>query len=179
MLITPAELARLMGCKPPSVSKAISSGRISSAVVEQNGKKYLDRDLAVELWHKNTKQSPLQPDKIAGKAPRPSLSSREDVKGYVDTLPDDAIPELNVSRERREHYQAELAKLEVDLKRKELVPADAVKKEAFNLAKTVREALINIPDRVSNQFAAESDPQAIHMALTHELQSALERLADA
>lgn len=169
-----------MGCKPPSVSKAIASGRISQAVVERNGKKYLDRDLAVELWHKNTKQSPLQPEKLPGVLPpRPSTSSKSALKGYVDALPDDAIPELNVSRERREHYQAELAKLEVDLKRKELVPADSVKKEAFNLAKTVREALINIPDRVSNQFAAESDPQAIHMALTQELQSVLERLADA
>lgn len=179
MLITPAELARLMGCKPPSVSKAISSGRISAAVVERDGRKYLDRDLAVELWHKNTKQSPLQPEKIAGRAPRPSSASKEDVKGYIDSLPDDAIPDLNISRERREHYQAELAKLEVDMKRKELVPADAVKKEAFNLAKTVREALINIPDRVSNQFAAESDPQAVHMALSNEIQSALQRLTDA
>jgi phage terminase Nu1 subunit (DNA packaging protein) len=86
---------------------------------------------------------------------------------------------LNVSRERREHYQAELAKLEVDLKRGELVSAESVKNEAFSFAKTVREALINIPDRVANQFAAESDSQAIHMALAHEIQSALERLSNA
>ena len=106
-------------------------------------------------------------------------SHRRTEDSPVDLLPDDAIPELNVSRERREHYQAELAKLEVDLKRGELVSADSVKKAAFDLAKTVRESLINIPDRVANQFAAEADPQAIHMALSHEIQSALERLADA
>lgn len=175
MLITFAEMAKLMECKPPSVTKAVQSGRIAAAVVEQDGKRWLDRDLAIELWHKNTRQSRLGVQKTVGHAPR----SREQLRQQVDMMPDDAIPELNVSRERREHYQAELAKLEVDLKRGELVSAESVKKEAFNLAKTVREALINIPDRVANQFAAESDSQAIHMALAHEIQSALERLSDA
>ena len=164
-----------MECSAPSVTKAVKSGRIAKAVVEKDGKKWLDRDLAVELWHRNTKQSPLGPQKIVGHAPRDKQKLRE----QVDLMPDDAIPELNVSRERREHYQAELAKLEVDLKRGELVSADSVKKVAFDLAKTVRESLINIPDRVVNQFAAETDPQAIHMALSHEIQFALERLADA
>ena len=175
MLITFTEMSKLMECSAPSVTKAVKSGRIAKAVVEKDGKKWLDRDLAVELWHRNTKQSPLGPQKIVGHAPRDKQKLRE----QVDLMPDDAIPELNVSRERREHYQAELAKLEVDLKRGELVSADSVKKVAFDLAKTVRESLINIPDRVVNQFAAETDPQAIHMALSHEIQSALERLADA
>ena len=103
----------------------------------------------------------------------------KELAARVQQLPDDAIPELNVSRERREHYQAELAKLEVDAKRGELVSADAVKKEAFNLGKTVREALVNIPDRLANQLAAESDPATVHMALTQELVLALERLASA
>lgn len=175
MLITFAEMAKLMQCSAPSVTKAVKSGRIAKAVVEKDGKKWLDRDLAMELWDRNTRKSPLGPQKIVGHAPR----DRQKLREHVDLLPDDAIPELNVSRERREHYQAELAKLEVDLKRGELVSADSVKKAAFDLAKTVRESLINIPDRVANQFAAEADPQAIHMALSHEIQSALERLADA
>lgn len=175
MLVTFAEMAKLMQCKPPSVTKAVQSGRIAAAVVEQDGRKWLDRDLAIELWRKNTKQTRTGPSQITGHA----SSSRDRIKRQIDTLPDDAIPELNVSRERREHYQAELAKLEVDVKRGELVSAEAVKKEAFDLAKTIREALINIPDRVSNQFAAEADPQTIHMALSHEIQSALERLSDA
>lgn len=168
-------MAALMQCKPPSVTKAIKSGRIAAAVVEHDGKRWLDRDLAIELWRRNTKQVHRGPSKVVGHAPR----NREQLRKHVDHLPDDAIPELNVSRERREHYQAELAKLEVDLKRGELVSADSVKKEAYALAKTVREALVNIPDRVANQFAAEADAQTIHMALSHEIQAALERLSNA
>jgi phage terminase Nu1 subunit (DNA packaging protein) len=101
------------------------------------------------------------------------------LKKRIDQLPDDAIPDLNESRARREHYQAELAKLEVDHRRSELVAADAVKKEAYSVAKTVREALINIPDRVANLLAAETDASAIHMALTEEITQALEGLVNA
>jgi hypothetical protein len=43
----------------------------------------------------------------------------------------------------------------------------------------VREALINIPDRVANLLAAESDASAIHMALTTEITQALEGLVNA
>jgi hypothetical protein len=37
----------------------------------------------------------------------------------------------------------------------------------------------SIPDRVSNQFAAETDSVVIHQALSEELRKALERLTDA
>jgi hypothetical protein len=37
----------------------------------------------------------------------------------------------------------------------------------------------NIPDRVSNQMAAESDPVVIHQTLTEEIRKALESLTDA
>jgi hypothetical protein len=96
----------------------------------------------------------------------------------VSGLPDDAIPGLDVSRERREHYQAELAKLEVDVKRKDLVPADMVRREAFALARSVRDALFNIADRLSAQLAAENDPAAVHLVITAEVEQALERLCD-
>ena len=92
--------------------------------------------------------------------------------------PDDEIPELNESRARREHYQAELAKLEVDLKRRELVPAVEVKKEAFALGRSVREALANLADRLSHQLAGEVDPARIHQVLSEEHRAALTELAD-
>ncbi len=94
------------------------------------------------------------------------------------SLADDEIPELNESRARREHYQAELAKLEVDLKRRELVPAVDVKKEAFAMGRSVREALANLADRLSHQLAGETDPAAIHQVLTEEHRAALVELAD-
>ena len=46
------------------------------------------------------------------------------------------------------------------------------------MARSVRDAMNSIPDRVANQFAAETDPVVIHKVLTDELRKALERLSD-
>ena len=152
-----------------------TKSRIAAAVVEQDGKRWLDRDLALELWRKNTlKNNAAKVDEPDPVKPRDARELRQQVAG----LPDDEIPELNESRARREHYQAELAKLEVDLKRKELVPAVDVQKEAFALGRSVREALANLADRLSYQLAGETDPARIHAVLTDEHRSALVELSN-
>ena len=172
MLVTFSEFAAIKGCTKAAVTHATKS-RIAAAVVEQDGKRWLDRDLALELWRKNTLKNNVakvdEPDPVK---PRDARELRQQVAG----LPDDEIPELNESRARREHYQAELAKLEVDLKRKELVPAVDVQKEAFALGRSVREALANLADRLSYQLAGETDPAGIHAVLTDEHRSALVEL---
>ena len=176
MLVTFAEFALIKGCTKAAVTHA-SKSRIAGAVVEKDGKRWLDRDLALELWRKNTLKNNNakvdEPD-AAEPPPRDARELRQRVAG----LPDDLIPELNESRARREHYQAELAKLEVDLKRRDLVPAVEVKKEAFALGRSVREALANLADRLSHQLAGETDPARIHQVLSEEHRAALVELAD-
>ena len=176
MLVTFAEFALIKGCTKAAVTHA-SKSRIAGAVVEKDGKRWLDRDLALELWRKNTLKNNNakvdEPD-VVEPPPRDARELRQRVAG----LPDDLIPELNESRARREHYQAELAKLEVDLKRRDLVPAVEVKKEAFALGRSVREALANLADRLSHQLAGETDPARIHAVLSEEHRAALVELAD-
>lgn len=177
MLVTFSEFAAIKGCAKGTVTAATKS-RIADAVVEKDGKRWLDRDLALELWNRNTKATHnakvSQADLIEASPPRDARELRQQVAG----LPDDEIPELNESRARREHYQAELAKLEVDLKRKELVPAVDVQKEAFALGRSVREALANLADRLSHQLAGETDPARIHAVLTDEHRAALVELSN-
>ena len=144
-------------------------------MVEKDGKRWLDRDVALELWRKNTlKNNAAKVDEPDPVKPRDARELRQQVAG----LPDDEIPELNESRARREHYQAELAKLEVDLKRRDLVPAVDVQKEAFALGRSVREALANLADRLSHQLAGETDPARIHAVLTDEHRAALVELSN-
>ena len=144
-------------------------------MVEKDGKRWLDRDVALELWRKNTlKNNAAKVDEPDPVKPRDAQELRQQVAG----LPDDEIPELNESRARREHYQAELAKLEVDLKRRDLVPAVDVQKEAFALGRSVREALANLADRLSHQLAGETDPARIHAVLTDEHRAALVELSN-
>ena len=174
MLVTFSEFAAIKGCTKAAVTHATKS-RIAAAVVEKDGKRWLDRDVALELWRKNTlKTNAAKVDEPDPVKPRDARELRQQVAG----LPDDEIPELNESRARREHYQAELAKLEVDLKRKDLVPAVDVQKEAFALGRSVREALANLADRLSHQLAGETDPARIHAVLTDEHRAALVELSN-
>jgi hypothetical protein len=176
LLVTFAEFALIRGCTKAAVTHA-SKVRIADAVVIKDGKKWLDRDLGLELWNKNTvanKQSKVsRPDPVD----EPPADAAE-LKRRVQGLPDDAIPDLNESRARREHYQAELSKLQVTQQRGELVAADEVKKEAFKMGRSVREALANLADRLSHQLAGETDPTVIHQVLTQEHRAALVELCD-
>ena len=176
MLITFAELAMIKGCTKAAVTHATKS-RIAAAVVEKDGKRWLDRDLALELWNKNTRATlgskVSQPDPV-----EPEPTSPQELKRSIDQLPDDAIPDLNESRARREHYQAELAKLQVSQQRDELVSTEKVKAEAFKAARTVRDALMALPDRLAAQLAGSSDARICHTLLTEELRVALRSLAD-
>jgi hypothetical protein len=174
LLVTFSEFAAIKGCAKGSVTAATKS-RIAEAVVEKDGKRWLDRDLAMELWDRNTKATHNAKVRVADPI---EVQSPRELRQRIDALPDDAIPELNESRARREHYQAELAKLQVALQRKELVPADEVKKEAFQIGRSIREALSNLADRLSHQLAGETDPAVIHQLLSDEHRDALLSLAD-
>ena len=176
MLVTFAEFAAIRGCSKGAVTHATKS-RIAAAVVEKDGRRWLDRDLALELWNKNTVANAQS--KVSRADPiEPLPADAAELKRRVEGLPDDAIPDLNESRARREHYQAELAKLQVTQQRGELVPADEVKKEAFQLGRSVREALSNLADRLSHQLAGETDPARIHQVLTQEHRATLVEMCD-
>lgn len=171
MLVTFAEFAAIRGCTKAAVTHA-SKSRIAAAVVVKDERKWLDRDLALELWNKNTRAT------VNSKVSQADPADPQELRQRIDAMPDDAIPDLNESRARREHYQAELAKLQVTQQRGELVPADEVKKDAFQVGRSIREALANLADRLSHQLAGEIDPVVIHEVLTREHRDALLALAE-
>ena len=111
MLVTFSEFAAIKGCAKGTVTAATKE-RIKAAVVEKDGKRWLDRDVALELWNKNTRKT--HNAKVSEADPIEAPRTATELKRAIDRLPDDAIPELNESRARREHYQAELAKLQVE-----------------------------------------------------------------
>jgi hypothetical protein len=177
VLVTFAEFAVIRGCSKGAVTHATKS-RIADAVVVEGGRKWLDRDKALELWNRNTAATHASKVSVADPVDDPPPRDAVELKRRVQGLPDDAIPDLNESRARREHYQAELAKLQVTQQRGELVAADEVKKEAFKMGRSVREALANLADRLSHQLAGETDPTVIHQVLTQEHRAALVELCD-
>ena len=169
MLITFADLAQLKNVSRSAVSQRKSTGVLDGAIVKHNGKTLLNKELAMELWDKNTapvlNQIPAQ--------------TKKELKKQVQEMPADQIPDFNVSRAKNEFYKAELARIQVLQQKKELIIAKEVEKKSFELAVGIREAFLTLPDRVSNLFASETDPTAIDSVMRQEIHSCLERFVEA
>jgi len=145
----------VLGVSPARVSQVKKTGRLDGTFSKKGATTYYDQDSAIAAWNGEI----------------PQLTSR--ISGS-----DQEIPSFNESRAKSEHFRAELARLDLEVKEEKLCEAEKVRREAFSLARSVRDAVNSIPDRVANQFAAETDPVVIHQALTEELRKALERLTD-
>jgi hypothetical protein len=192
VLVSFAEFARIKGVSKPAVTGAIKS-RIADAVVTRNGKRMIDRDKALELWDRNTTRNgsekvsadakerdrrELLPSAAPPPVQLPSVTG-DQLKTLIMGLPEDQIPGLDVSRERKEHYNAEIARLDALTKRRELVPNDDVVKEASRLARQVRDLLLIIPSRNAAKVASMQDAEAIRALLQAEIESALRGLVHA
>lgn len=103
---------------------------------------------------------------------RPSRKGKNNGGGKPDVS-----GSLIEARTVKEHYSARLAKLEYERAIGKLVEASEVKVAAFNRARIVRDALMNIPGRVSPILAAEAEPHKIHEILIKEIRIALEELS--
>jgi transcriptional regulator with XRE-family HTH domain len=168
MFITFADLAKLKGVSRSAVSQRRQSGILDGAIVKVGAREKLNKDLALELWDKNTapvlNQLPAQ--------------TKKELKKQIDALPDDEIPDFNTSRARKEHWQASLAQLQVQQQKKDLIPVTQIKKSSFEMGRAIRESLANLADRLASQIAGETDPQVIHKLLTQEHRAALEQLVE-
>jgi len=154
--ITQAQLAELLKVSEARVSQVKKTGRLDGTFEKRGRSIVFNQEAAIAAWNGEISVSPTRKDSSALE-----------------------IPSFNESRAKSEHFRAELARLDLEVKEDQLVEASRVKREAFSAARAVRDALGNIPDRVSNQMAAESDPVIIHQMLTEEIRKALETLTDA
>jgi len=167
-LMSQREYARRCGLSPSTVNEAIKRGRIT--LVE--GK--IDPILADREWAENT--DPNTPrNRFTGnpkhRKPRgqPSLpmdlrardggsEANADTAGYLK------------ARAAREIYHAQLAKLQLDRERAELVRADEVRIGTFNMARRARKQLLALPERVAATIAATEDAAEIHKILDEEIE---------
>lgn len=80
-------------------------------------------------------------------------------------------------RARREEYDAELKRLELEKQRGRLVAVEDVERAAFDEGRLLRDNLLRIPDRIATTLAAEADPVKVHALLARELRSACDAIA--
>ena len=164
----------LRGQSHVAVLKAIQEGRLKdSARLEKSGKKQawvIDPELADQEWGDNTDGFPKGTGDKFGASPALEEAAAGDARG---------VPNRNVSRAIREAYLAKLAGIQYERESGTRVLKEEVQRDAFELARRVREAITNVPDRISHDLAAISDPTEVHLRLSEALRDALTELTGA
>ena len=92
---------------------------------------------------------------------------------------DDKMPQLSyhVVKTLREAEEARMARLKREEMEGQLIRLEAVRSVAASTLAATREALLQIPARLSTVLAAESSPARVHELLQQELHQALNQLA--
>jgi hypothetical protein len=160
--------AKHRGVSLAAVQKAIRSGRIATTADGSIDSERADADWSAKTRPGQKRRSPA-PTLVAPVVPfvEPPRSDPSGAGG-LDYFRARAI---------RESYLARLAKIEFEEKTAKLISRDEVQVAAFTKARTVRDSLLNIPDRVAATLAAETDADNVHQMLTVEIRKALDELA--
>lgn len=180
------EFGRSIGVSGEAVRKAIKSGRIPAAALgtnASNGRPEIrDPDLARRSWGDNTNAAKAH----QASQPRGDKRPAQPVQAPPPDIPagpagTGAGANYAKARAVRETFAAKLAQLEYEEKSGSLIPVDQVKLAQHSQGMRVREAVLNIPDRVTAALAAalgrEIDPHTVHVTLEAELRTILQELA--
>ena len=172
--ITVRAFARAIGVADTSVREAIEKGRLVESI-RLNDKGWVEVNLEIgrREWTENRDPSATL-----------AMGLNEDSGDQSDLTPEESrIVEKNFSfasqRAEREKWAAKMAQLSYEERAGTLVEAAKVRKEAFDFGRKIRDAMMNLPDRVAVELAAEQDANKIHARLMEEIRIALRVVADA
>ncbi len=169
-MVTPNHYAKHRQVTLQAVLAAIKSGRLVKSVTKKPSGRYLvDVELADKEWAANT-------DNLTGAAAHVSKRKPEPEKPVELVSVEAGEMTYAEARAQHERFKSRLAQLELEQREGKLVEADAVQREAFKAARQVRDALLNLPDRVAGVLAAETNQFKVHQLLTKEIRRALEDL---
>lgn len=85
--------------------------------------------------------------------------------------------DYDTEKARLTHHQANIASLEEEIKRKNLLPADVVQTHWESLAANTRGKLLNIPGRLANSVMGTETVQEAERAAMELIREALEELS--
>ncbi|GGX53066.1 hypothetical protein GCM10010946_34570 [Undibacterium squillarum] len=165
--------ARHRGVALSAVQKAIRTNRIK---MNRNGK--IDAAIADRDWMNNTDVFKAPP----GKSAPPAATDDDDLFSTgADPLATDTEDEQEESEDdkiNRAQRQARLEiaqirvekeRLELQIQKGQMIPLAEAGPLAFTAFRMVRDAILNVPGRVMDELAAETDPIKIENRLMAEL----------
>jgi hypothetical protein len=147
-----SEFARRMKVSRPVISRGVADGRLKDSVgVDSRGRPVITNvTLARREWKRNASAKPTN--------------------GTQDVTLSEARRLLTLERQKA----LEIANA---VKLGELVSVVLVERDHFEAMRTVRDSMLNIPDRVAAELAAESSSTKVHARLDAEIRQALDSTA--
>jgi hypothetical protein len=184
-----SEYARHRGCSVSAVQQAAQAGRITRGPDGRVDSEQADLD-----WERNTnhnqarykkgtvphRPADIQPsqhrrdpavDTAAG-LKRAETWSQKHAQATMPNAPEGMT--YQTAKAVKEVYDARLKKIELDQKTGLLISKAHVEIAYYNVFHVLRDALLNIPNRIAAQVAAETDPVLIHDLITQELYQILD-----
>jgi len=163
------------------VSAMVKTGKLAGCFKMISGKKRIDRDKADAALAKNLDKVFNRPTRRYKKTKKvePSTSSptSEDQQKIIKKAGLDKKQSLADSQAQKALYDAAIRKLDFEERDGELLKKSDVEKDAYNMARIIRDAILNIPDRISAELASMTDVHVISEKLNAELNQALEELS--
>ena len=168
--------AKHRGVSLKGVQKALASGRITK---REDG--LIDPEASDLNWARNTGPRPQPSHKSATASPHHNVQHHAEVPARESGDPNKIETGLEYSRARavRESYLARLTKIDFEERSGKLVSRDEVQIAAFNKFRQFRDRMLNIPDRLAAEAAAESDSSRVHELIAIEIRKALLEFSDA
>lgn len=159
MLMTRAQYAAHRGCREGAVQYALNAGRIQAQPDGRIESEKADRD-----WDENT--DALRARNLPRKANEPSGPRNETTIKFL------------VERTERERTMVELKKLELAVRQKDLVPRSEVEqaqRQIFECYRALRNACLEMPDRLAAELATETDMRQVREILHREIAAVFAR----
>jgi hypothetical protein len=177
-LVSLREYSRRRGVSAMAVSKAAKTGRITL----EGGK--VNVETANRDWPANT--NPAQ--SVVGPAALAALSEANGGQGAGDEDPPPpdspgangkAGAAYGQARATRERFLSLLAKIDYETATGALVKVAEVRVAAFNAARTARDSLLSMPDRLAPVLAGEADQFEVHRIMSEEIRRVCNDIANA
>lgn len=181
--LTQAQLARELGVSRQAIHKHVVAGTLAMG---EDGKIDLDAArAAMQTLHPGAKTVQA----LAGSAPAATPSPAAAPKPTDVVIPAKAghllgdadehgMPtNYHIARTLREAEEARIARLKREEMEGQLIRLEAVRSVAANTLAATREALLQLPARLSTVLAAEGSPARVHDMLQQEIHQALAQLA--
>lgn len=175
--LTQAQLARELGVSRQAIHKHVDAGTLA---VGEDGKIDLDQArAAMQTLHPGSKTVQAL---AASAPPAPSTSNQVVIPAAATQFLADAdehgmSTNYHIARTLREAEEARMARLKREEMEGSLIRLEAVRSVAANTLAATREALLQLPARLSTVLAAEGSPARVHDLLQQEIHQALAQLA--